>query len=202
MELMDAIKKRRAIRKYKPDAVPQAAIDSILEAARLAPSGVNSQPWKFKVVTDPEVKEKIFLASKNQFHIRLAPAVIIICADTMSYSKSLKVRFKELLDNGVYPGRPEHHRPERSDGRARRSLQEIYTTGCVHTAIAPSTWPDGRETWAWNLHAPLFDKDAIRGFQPAVMDNPVTLMPVKVTRTSRSPGQKRMEEIYFKRFEN
>src|SRR5512135_3551748 len=98
---MDAIKRRRAIRKYKPDAVPQAAIDRILEAARLAPSGVNAQPWKFKVVTDPAVKESLFQATKSQFHVGQAPAVIVICADTMSYSKGLRERFRELYDKGV-----------------------------------------------------------------------------------------------------
>lgn len=44
MELMEAIRKRRAIRKFRSDPVPQEYIDQILEAARLAPSGVNSQP--------------------------------------------------------------------------------------------------------------------------------------------------------------
>jgi nitroreductase len=101
MELMEAIKKRRAIRKFKPDPVPEGMFRELLDAARLAPSGVNAQPWKFKVVTEPGVKEQVFLASRNQFHIRQAPAVIVICADTMAMSKGMKARFKELLDNGI-----------------------------------------------------------------------------------------------------
>jgi nitroreductase len=101
MDLMEAIRRRRAIRSFKPDPVSAEQINFLLEAARLAPSGVNSQPWKFKVVTDPSLKEQVFLASKNQYHIKQAPAVIIVCGDTMSYSKTLKERFRELLDNGV-----------------------------------------------------------------------------------------------------
>ncbi|MGC2423612.1 MAG: nitroreductase family protein [Nitrospirota bacterium] len=101
MDLMEAIRGRRAIRNFRPDPVSTEQIDFLLEAARLAPSGVNSQPWKFKVVTDPNLKEQVFLASKNQYHIKQAPAVIIVCGDTMSYSKTLKERFRELLDNGV-----------------------------------------------------------------------------------------------------
>lgn len=101
MDLMEAIKRRRAIRNFRPDPVSTEQINFLLEAARLAPSGVNSQPWKFKVVTDPLLKEQVFLASKNQYHIKQAPAVIIVCGDTLSYSKTLKERFKELLDNGV-----------------------------------------------------------------------------------------------------
>ncbi len=101
MDLMETIRRRRAIRKFKPDPVSTEKIDLMLEAARLAPSGVNSQPWKFKVVTDPALKEQVFLASKNQYHIKQAPVVIIVCGDTMSYSRTLKERFKELLNNGV-----------------------------------------------------------------------------------------------------
>jgi nitroreductase len=101
MDLMEAIKSRRAIRKFKTDPVSAEQINVLLEAARLAPSGVNSQPWKFKVVNDPQLKEQVFLASKNQYHIRQAPVVIIVCGDTMSYSKSIKERFQELKDNGV-----------------------------------------------------------------------------------------------------
>ena len=98
---MEAIRRRRAIRKFKPDPVSAEKIDLLLEAARLAPSGVNSQPWKFKVVTDPALKEQVFLSSKNQYHIKQAPVVIIVCGDTMSYSKTLKERFLDLLGNGV-----------------------------------------------------------------------------------------------------
>jgi len=101
MELMDAIRKRRAIRKYKPDPVPPEHIERLLEAARLAPSGVNSQPWKFKVVTDPDERQKVFEATSNQRHVGEAPCVIVVCADTMSYHRELQKRFNELIEQGV-----------------------------------------------------------------------------------------------------
>ena len=50
MELMTAIEARRSIRRFKSDPLPREAILSILEAARLAPSGKNMQPWRFVVV--------------------------------------------------------------------------------------------------------------------------------------------------------
>ncbi len=59
MEFMEVIRKRRSIRKYKPDPVPEEEIKYILEAARLAPSWANTQCWYFVVVSDPTVKEKI-----------------------------------------------------------------------------------------------------------------------------------------------
>ena len=47
---MDAIYTRRSIRKFRPDALPRDVIDAILDAARVAPSGKNAQPWRFVVL--------------------------------------------------------------------------------------------------------------------------------------------------------
>ncbi len=51
---MDCIKNRRSIRKYKPDAVSRELIESIINAAGLAPSAKNRQPWKYIVYTGNE----------------------------------------------------------------------------------------------------------------------------------------------------
>jgi nitroreductase len=56
-ELMEIIKYRRSIRRYKPDDVPDELIEKILEAARWSPSGDNAQPWRFIVLRDPEKKK-------------------------------------------------------------------------------------------------------------------------------------------------
>ena len=79
MEFMEVVSKRRSIRKYKSDPVPQEDIDYVLEAARLAPSWANSQCWKFVVVTDPQVKQE--LAKAGNGWIAEAPAIITACAD-------------------------------------------------------------------------------------------------------------------------
>ena len=50
--IFDVIKKRRSVRKFKSDAVPDADITRILDAARLAPTSGNQQPWKFLVIRD------------------------------------------------------------------------------------------------------------------------------------------------------
>ena len=50
MEMLDHIKARRTIRKFKPDPVPQEVIDDVFEAAMWAPSHGNAQPWDFVVV--------------------------------------------------------------------------------------------------------------------------------------------------------
>jgi nitroreductase len=55
----DAIERRRSIRMYKAEPVPVEHIMAMVEAARLAPSGGNAQPWRFKVVTDETTREKL-----------------------------------------------------------------------------------------------------------------------------------------------
>lgn len=59
MDFNDVVLKRRSVRKFKADGVPQEVLNRILEAGRWAPSGANLQPWKFIVITSPEVKGKI-----------------------------------------------------------------------------------------------------------------------------------------------
>jgi nitroreductase len=201
MELMDAIRKRRAIRKYKPDPVPGEFFDQMLEAARLAPSGVNSQPWKFRVVTDADVKEKVFLASRNQHHVRQAPAVIVICADTMSYSKSLKARFKELLDNGVITQADLNTMglnvltEDEEKELMRYAENAAFNTAIATEHIALMAASLGLGT-CW-VH--LFDKEAIsRLFNLPSWIIPVTLMPVGYADEDPEPRpRKAIEEITF-----
>jgi nitroreductase len=66
MDVMDAIKKRRSVRKYKPDEIPEDVLDKLLNAMRLAPSGKNRQPWKFIVVRDEVTKAKLAEACNGQ----------------------------------------------------------------------------------------------------------------------------------------
>ena len=52
MDTLEAIQKRRSVRSYTGDPIPRADMEKILEAARMAPSGFNQQPWHFIVITD------------------------------------------------------------------------------------------------------------------------------------------------------
>jgi nitroreductase len=81
MEYLDVIKKRRSIRKFNNTPVPPEVVDAIIESARVAPSGGNSQGWLFGVVTDPAVIKKLSQAAGNQTWITTAPLVIALCAD-------------------------------------------------------------------------------------------------------------------------
>ncbi|MFZ6028347.1 MAG: nitroreductase family protein [Chloroflexota bacterium] len=59
MNTLEAITARRSIRKFKPDPIPEDALNTILMAASQAPSGKNRQPWRFVVVKEDQRPEMI-----------------------------------------------------------------------------------------------------------------------------------------------
>jgi len=79
MSVLEVIRKRKSVRKYKPDPIPDDVLLRVLEAARLAPSAKNLQPWKFIIVKDEKIKEKLVEACLNQHFIAEAPIVIVAC---------------------------------------------------------------------------------------------------------------------------
>ena len=84
--LLEVFNKRRSVRAYKPDAVEKEKVDSCIEAARLAPSACNSQPWHFIIVNDPDLKSRLCEAafsgvySMNSF-VKQAPVVLAIVSE-------------------------------------------------------------------------------------------------------------------------
>lgn len=76
MELKEAILQRKSIRGYEDTPVPDEKLNAVLEAARMAPSGGNRQPWKFVVVRDSEKRKQLSAATGGQQHVAGAPVVI------------------------------------------------------------------------------------------------------------------------------
>lgn len=77
MNVYEAIKTRRSVRAYQDKPVPAEVLTRLLNAARLAPSGSNRQPWKFVVVTNPQTRKQLAVAAKNQGFVAQAPVVIV-----------------------------------------------------------------------------------------------------------------------------
>src|SRR5271156_6864899 len=67
ISLFDAIQTMRAMRRLKPDPVPDELIREVLEAAVGAPSGGDAQHWRFIVVKDPEIKRQLQIRYKRAF---------------------------------------------------------------------------------------------------------------------------------------
>jgi nitroreductase len=102
MSVSEAIKLRRSIRKFRPDPVPAEAVDAMLEAARLAPSGSNRQPWRFIAITDAAEKARLRKICMDQAFIEEAPLVFVCLADLTAYAlASRKKRNQEFIDSGV-----------------------------------------------------------------------------------------------------
>jgi nitroreductase len=79
LSVPDAIRRRRAIRRFDP-ALPVTAgvLREVLSLATLAPSGFNLQPWRFLVVRDERNRQKLRTCAFNQPKITDAPAVVIV----------------------------------------------------------------------------------------------------------------------------
>ena len=98
----EAIEKRRSIRNFKEDSVSNDVIMELIESARLAPSGCNSQPWRFKIVKDLQTKLKLQEIAYNQKFVSQAPVVIVICADVQGYLDGRTSGVQDLGEMGVF----------------------------------------------------------------------------------------------------
>jgi len=79
--MMKQIEMRRSIRKYSNKPVEDEKIIQLLEGARLAPSGSNTQPWHFIVVKSEVTRQKLAKVSHNQEWMLSAPVFIVCVAD-------------------------------------------------------------------------------------------------------------------------
>lgn len=84
--LLKAIENRFSVRKFKDKPIEQAKLSSVLEAARLAPSAKNVQPWKFVVISNAEKREKLTEICKGQKFVSEAPVTIALCASNIDYT--------------------------------------------------------------------------------------------------------------------
>ncbi|BDP41144.1 nitroreductase [Deinococcus aetherius] len=77
----EAIETRRSIRQFVQEPIDQNDLREILRLASLAPSAWNAQTWRFAVVQDPQLKERLQEAAYGQKQIGGAPAVIVVYSD-------------------------------------------------------------------------------------------------------------------------
>ena len=80
MQVFEAIRRRHSVRSYLPDKVSNEKISRILEAARLAPSAGNIQPWHFIIVTDQQKRKKLSKGRYAKFLVE-SPIVLVGCGD-------------------------------------------------------------------------------------------------------------------------
>ncbi|OPJ63949.1 nitroreductase family protein [Clostridium oryzae] len=79
--MIKEIETRRSVRKYLNKPIEDEKITEIIESARLAPSGNNSQPWSFIIVKSEEMRQKVVKVSHDQKWMLDAPVLIVCVAD-------------------------------------------------------------------------------------------------------------------------
>jgi nitroreductase len=132
----EAIELRRSIRKFKSDPVPNEVITALLDAARLAPSGSNAQPWRFKIVQDSETKKKLAEAAYNQSFIAQAPVVFVCCADIDGYLNGVVSGLQDLGRIGAVEDRIVKIILERTDKMKSISIDQFGQRIAFNVAIA------------------------------------------------------------------
>ena len=80
MEYQRLIRTRRSIRGYRPDPVPEGVLQRVLEAARVAPTAANRQPFQLIVVTDPSTRARLKEVYDRDW-FWTAPVIIVGCAE-------------------------------------------------------------------------------------------------------------------------
>jgi len=81
LQIPEMIRERRSIRAFSDREVPEKEAELLVEAACLAPSAGNRQPWEFVIVRDDENKRRLAEAAYGQYFIAEAPVVFVVCAD-------------------------------------------------------------------------------------------------------------------------
>lgn len=141
MEVIEAIRTRRSVRRFTSEAIPDDVLDRLLEALRLAPTGGNQQPFKFIVVRDADVKAKLAAAchwkpgkpNGHQF-IAEAPLAIVACgSDDAAIS-----RFYHDGDVTLAPGKGVPPDVERRPGE-HQNLMEIDLAIAVDHLVLQAT---------------------------------------------------------------
>ena len=93
MDIRQAVKERRSIRKFKPDPVPESLIRDILDEARWAPSWGNTQPWEFYVITgEPLNKFKAANCDKLTRGVKISPDIKM----PETWTEQLKKRYNAI----------------------------------------------------------------------------------------------------------
>jgi nitroreductase len=101
MEFKEIVMSRYATKKFDGKKVPQAKIDELLELVRFAPSALNLQPWKIKVVTDQKLKEQLRPAAFGQEQVTTCSHLLVFCADP-DYERLIR-RLEALLKEHKAP---------------------------------------------------------------------------------------------------
>lgn len=132
----EAIELRRSIRKYKTKDVPDEIIYELIDSARLAPSGCNSQPWRFKIIRDSKTKKQLEVAAHNQKFVSDAPVVLVCCLDVKGYFEGTVSGLQDLEANKVIDKQIYTVLMKDVEETWRQRVEEVISRKSFNVAIA------------------------------------------------------------------
>lgn len=117
MKFKEIVMQRYATKTFDGRKVPDDKINELLEMIRFAPSGLNIQPWKIKVISDQKIRESLVEATFNQLQIATCSHLLVFCANTAIDEQIEKV--KKSLENSRVPDEIKTMMIERAKGMTR-----------------------------------------------------------------------------------
>ena len=98
--VLKEIQERFSVRNFADKQIPDEVLKEILEAGRLAPSWINTQPWHFIVVKDARNKALLAQLAHGQKHVENAPVVVVCCGDKSAWEKE---NFRQTMEKRGIP---------------------------------------------------------------------------------------------------
>lgn len=189
MDFKECVEQRYATKRFDGRPIPDVAVRELLELVRLAPSALNLQPWRIRVVSNPAQKEALKPAAFGQEQITTCSHLLVLCADP-DYDGLIRRLDALLATNGV----PEETRSAIVEMAARfadaMTSEQRLTWSQAQTYLALSNALHGAKSLG-------FDSCPMTGFDPAAFSRllaiPDPLVPVilcPIGYAADSPGPK------------
>ena len=194
----EAIAQRRSIRKYRIDDVSEDTLRQLRDAARLAPSGSNSQPWRFKVVRDAAMRARLAEAANGQGFVREAPVVLACCVDLGRYIEDSLETVREMVTSRALSSPMAASMLSRMEALRTRSREELAASAALNIGIAGEHIAlTAVELGLGTCWVKAFDESKVRGILGLDEDRyVVALMPVGYPAESPSPRRRKsLDEI-------
>lgn len=190
MDFKDCVEQRYATKRFDGRPIPDATVRELLELVRLAPSALNLQPWRIRVVSDPAQKEALKPAAFGQEQITTCSHLLVFCADP-DYDGLIRRLDSLLKEDGV----PEEMCSAIVEMAARfadaMTPEQRLAWSQAQTYLALGNALNGAKSLG-------FDSCPMTGFDPAAFSRilaiPAPLVPVilcPIGYAADSPGPKR-----------
>jgi len=87
LDFYKVIRTRRSVRSFKKEPIPDEVLNRVLDTARVAPSGGNRQPWKFILVKDERLRQRMVAACNDQKFMMDAPLIVVACGQKLPINR-------------------------------------------------------------------------------------------------------------------